>query len=110
MLGIFQEKLADTRYYISTKPETVRKATHRIGSACAIWGVTSAMGQTGPRALKLRCALYLRKRTSLDASDATSTVITLKLASVQGPNEVTIATSVASRPRAIRMRPMRGML
>jgi hypothetical protein len=35
---------------------------------------------------------------------------TLKLASVQGPNEVTIATSVASRPRAIRMRPMRGML
>jgi hypothetical protein len=34
----------------------------------------------------------------------------LKLASVQGPKEVTIATSVASRPRAIRMRPTRGVL
>ena len=40
----------------------------------------------------------------------TSSVVTLKLASVQGPNEVTIATSVASRPRAIKMRPMRGTL
>ena len=40
----------------------------------------------------------------------TSSVITLKPASVHGPNEVTIATSVASRPRAIRMRPMRGTL
>ena len=36
--------------------------------------------------------------------------MTLNPASVQGPNEVTIATSVASRPRAIRMRPMRGVL
>src|SRR6516164_7214336 len=41
---------------------------------------------------------------------ATSSVITLKPASVHGPNEVTIATSVASRPRAIRIRPMRGSL
>ena len=40
----------------------------------------------------------------------TSSVNTLKPASVHGPNEVTIATSVASRPRAIRMRPMRGVL
>ena len=31
-------------------------------------------------------------------------------ASVHGPNDVTIATSVASRPRAIKMRPMRGLL
>ena len=44
------------------------------------------------------------------AADLTSSVITLKPASVQGPNEVTIATSVASRPRAIKMRPMRGLL
>src|SRR5258708_22344315 len=40
----------------------------------------------------------------------TSLVVTLKLASVHGPNEVTIATSVASRPRAIKIRPMRGLL
>src|SRR5258708_11981679 len=43
-------------------------------------------------------------------ADVTSLVITLKLASVHGPNEVTIATSVASRPRAIKIRPMRGLL
>jgi hypothetical protein len=43
-------------------------------------------------------------------ADVASSVITLKPASVHGPNEVTIATSVASRPRAIRMRPMRGLL
>ncbi len=45
-----------------------------------------------------------------EAADVASWVITLKLASVHGPNEVTIATSVASRPRAIKMRPMRGLL
>ncbi len=43
-------------------------------------------------------------------SGATSSVITLKPTIVHGPNEVTMATSVASRPRAIRMRPMRGVL
>jgi hypothetical protein len=57
-------------------------------------GVTSAVDRHGP----------------VDAADVTSSVITLKPASVHGPNEVTIATSVASRPRAIRMRPMRGLL
>ncbi len=44
------------------------------------------------------------------SAGVTSSVTTLKPASVWGPNEVTIATSVASRPRAIRMRPMRGSL
>jgi hypothetical protein len=40
----------------------------------------------------------------------TSSVMTLKLARVHNPKEVTIATSVASRPRAIKMRPTRGVL
>src|SRR6516165_12645615 len=40
----------------------------------------------------------------------TSSVMTLKFARVQGPKEVTIAASVASRPRAIKMRPTRGVL
>jgi len=44
------------------------------------------------------------------AASVTSWVITLKLDIVHGPNEVTIATSVASRPRAIKIRPMRGSL
>src|SRR6516164_3721315 len=42
--------------------------------------------------------------------DVTSSVNTLKPASTHGPNEVAIATSVASRPRAIKIRPMRGLL
>ena len=46
----------------------------------------------------------------VSAADVTSSVITLKPASVQGPKEVTMATSVASRPRAIKIRPMRGLL
>jgi hypothetical protein len=52
----------------------------------------------------------IRNHELAGAADVTSSVITLKPASVHGPNEVTIATSVASRPRAIKMRPMRGTL
>jgi hypothetical protein len=40
----------------------------------------------------------------------TSSVITLKPTSVDGPKLVEIATSVASRPRPIKIRPMRGRL
>ena len=40
----------------------------------------------------------------------TSSVQTLKLFSVLGPNVLLIATSVASRPRAIKTRPIRGTL
>ena len=50
----------------------------------------------------------LRLSCASDRDQATSSVKTLKLARLHGPNEVTIATSVASRPRAIKMRPMRG--
>src|SRR3954470_11955793 len=39
-----------------------------------------------------------------------SSVQTLKLSSVLGPKVVAIATSHASRPRAIRIRPTRGTL
>jgi len=40
----------------------------------------------------------------------TSSVQTLKLTSVLGPNVVAMATSIASRPLAIRTRPIRGTL
>ena len=40
----------------------------------------------------------------------TSSVQTLKLASVLGPNVVAMATSIASRPLAINTRPIRGTL
>src|SRR5450631_3338258 len=46
----------------------------------------------------------------VQSADVTSSVNTLKPASMHGPKEVTIATSVASRPRAINIRPMRGVL
>src|SRR5580765_7498361 len=39
-----------------------------------------------------------------------SSTHTLKPTSVLGPNALLMATSVASRPRAIRIRPMRGTL
>jgi len=45
-----------------------------------------------------------------ETADVTSWVITLKPASVHGPNEVTIAMSVASRPRAIKIPPVRSLL
>lgn|SRR5579862_1962910 len=46
----------------------------------------------------------------VDGAVATSSVHTRKLSRVLGPNVVAIATSVASRPRAISTRPMRGTL
>ena len=58
--------------------------------------------------------LEVRRRQELTTAaaspEATSSVKTLKAASVWRPYDVVIATSVASRPRAIRMRPMRGVL
>lgn len=59
-----------------------------------------------------KCSARSLKRRHVipDVGAVTSSAMTLKLASVHGPNEVTIATSVASRPRAIRMRPIRGVL
>src|SRR5258708_35392329 len=45
-----------------------------------------------------------------NAAHLTSSVQTVKPASVLGPKELLIATSVASRPRAITTRPIRGML
>ena len=44
---------------------------------------------------------YENRHVLAGVADVTSSVITLKPASVHGPNEVTIATSVASRPRAV---------
>src|SRR5437870_10692478 len=43
-------------------------------------------------------------------SASTSSVTTVKPLRVFGPNVVVIATSAASRPRAINTRPMRGIL
>src|SRR5580693_5905907 len=50
--------------------------------------------------------------TSTEAYSAvvTSSVQTLKLTSVLGPNVVAMATSIASRPLAISTRPIRGTL
>src|SRR5580658_8672775 len=52
---------------------------------------------------------HREKRHQL-AGPGISSVQTLKLSRVLGPNVVAIATSDASRPRAIRMRPILGVL
>jgi hypothetical protein len=50
------------------------------------------------------------RRIHVDGAVASSSVHTRKLSRVFGPNVVAIATSVASRPRAMSTRPMRGTL
>ena len=54
-------------------------------------------------------ALSIRPGSQIHPS-LTSSVHTLKLFSVLGPKVLLIGTSVASRPRAISTRPMRGVL
>src|SRR5580692_11736276 len=63
----------------------------------------------GRSRLKARCR-KADDHTFVDAAEVTSSVNTLNPDSWQGPKEVTIATSVASRPLAIKIRPMRGLL
>lgn len=62
--------------------------------------------------LRLRLARQARRAAlnRLPYPPGTSSVITSNCASQAVPKEVEIATSVASLPRAIRMRPMRGLL
>jgi len=67
---------------------------------------TSSACPRGPWSTTASTSFYVAARPAY----VTSSVMTLKPASVQGPKEVTIATSVASRPRAIKMRPTRGVL
>jgi hypothetical protein len=55
-------------------------------------------------------SLYRRTSPGGHSAAATSSVSTVKLWSVFGPKLVLIATSAASRPRAISTRPIRGML
>src|SRR5258708_37508347 len=50
------------------------------------------------------------QRPSMTQPARTSSVHTLKLVNVLGPNVLLIATSEASRPRAINTLPMRGVL
>jgi MFS family permease len=70
----------------------------------AVISIAAAFG------LRLQRASTKADRRYVFAEAATSSVITANFASLKGPNEVTIATSVASRPRAIGMRPIRGVL
>ena len=53
---------------------------------------------------------FSRRRIHVDGALATSSVHTRKISRVFGPNVVASATSVASRPRAMSTRPMRGTL
>jgi hypothetical protein len=66
--------------------------------------------QKAYRAMPAASAAVSIRHPLVESVDVTSSVNTLKPASMHGPNEVTIATSVASRPRAIKIRPTRGLL
>ena len=71
----------------------------------------AAEGQVAEVSTALRILLHVRLAGAHAAAWAgTSSVTTLNPVSTQGPKEVEMATSVASRPRAINMRPMRGSL
>jgi Quinolinate synthetase A protein len=74
-------------------------------------GLSRPVGPVDARGLGLCDPSSIERGYALvESADVTSSVNTLKPASMHGPNEVTIATSVASRPRAIKIRPMRGLL
>src|SRR5215218_5944230 len=66
--------------------------------------------ELGRRQAEPAVARREQARGLLERAHGSSRVVTLKPASVHAPKLVESATSVASRPRAIRMRPMRGML
>ncbi len=52
----------------------------------------------------------MTQRSLAASCSVISSVHTWNFVKVPGPNEVVSATSVASRPRAIKTRPMRGAL
>jgi len=62
--------------------------------------------------LHLKCEICLDAggRTAHPSTLFTSSVQTRKLSRVFGPNVVAMATSAASRPRAMSTRPIRGTL
>ena len=82
-----------------------QQTTRSIPDLHADTGLYRLTGMTGSSGKKLE-----NRHVFAGAADVTSSVMTLKPASVHGPNEVTIATSVASRPRAIKMRPIRRLV
>ena len=96
------------RYKVLTKPMRlrIREITRQV---CAQLGVTIIKGvlSGGRRAAARRQGLRRRRKRHYVG---TSSVCTLKSTRVHGPKVVAIATSVASRPRATRIRPMRGVL
>ena len=94
-------------FFLGDEPCIVRRSVPSIDRGLMLNGVAGGNRTSRPQ---LTGANRGARHLFAGAADVTSSVITLKPASVHGPNEVTIATSVASRPRAISMRPIRGTL
>jgi hypothetical protein len=92
------------------QPALVEPATQLLRRLAASFAARSVYTSKLPTLLQRPSWQGRANHAFAGPADVTSSVITLKPASVHRPNEVTIATSVASRPRAIRMRPMRGLL
>jgi hypothetical protein len=76
----------------------------RISAAYIRFNTARSPNALAPHELDFDCPYGARQRALI------SSVHTLKLSSVEGPKLVVSATSAASLPRAIRMRPTRGVL
>jgi hypothetical protein len=96
--GCGQAKLSESSYRVAqpdqTFPVQLGDFALRVASADLTQGIEFVWSQSW------RVIIH----------DAASSVQTLKLTSVFGPNVWVIGTSEASRPCAIRTRPIRGML
>jgi len=85
-------------------------ASHRKRRSAATWnfgrGQTLDLGRPG----RATGTCFRPAALQPDCPSLTSSVQTLKLFRVLGPKVLLMATSAASRPRAINTRPMRGVL
>jgi hypothetical protein len=118
-LHFLARALGQAARYAAPDQEAVSITTHR--EPWRRWhgggrsGSAARPSGTSPRGHGRSCPLHVAARQPKPefgprGQPSTSSVQTLKLVSVFGPKVVLIATSAASRPRAIITRPMRGTL
>ena len=106
----------NTRACSSTRHYTTHSYPQQCGGVSAVRdGValqrrSSRTGETDANSLAHRSATISRAQRCLTQPVGTSSVHTLKLVNAAGPKVLLRATSAASRPRAIKTLPMRGVL
>jgi hypothetical protein len=105
-----------TRYRAApSRPSRLRQILSATSASLRSWRVRSCWRDIPWRTVRWRMvakelSLYHSQSDALSVQLVISSVQTLKLTRVLGPNVVAMATSMASRPLAISTRPIRGML